>query len=319
MGTRIFRVDVEEGARDFQASALEPGLPMLDRAGGNYQMLTRWVGDVVAEPEWSGEGAVNFYIHPEDRGRLENITCAPCTKADLEGRFKDDIDLIQQRLKKVKAESSTEQLFYKIVRQSFTNLTNDLEQSDFDSFFFKYREDKQPWKLVWCWGYQRSDLQPAKGNICTNPECKLLFVKRLKDKQRCPDCQQVPSKRVARGGGISFREVILALLLLLLLGGFLFAYLGRPTLVVTPEVYVGAPGSRVEFKVIDKRWFFFKNDVTDRVRTKSDNEAIAEFDTYGRTATARGFGRTFVSFHFDHRFADVSFEVAPIPPKTIRI
>ena len=259
-----------------------------------------------------------FIIHPEDRGRLDNVVCLPCTKADLEGKFKDDIDGIQQRLKKVKAESSTEQLFYKIVRQSFTNLTHDLEQSDFDSHFFKYREPNQPWRLVWCWGYQRSDLQPAKGNICTTPECKLLFVKRPKDKQRCPDCQQVPSKRVARGGGISLRETILALLLLLLLSGFLFAWFGRPKLVAFPEDFKGAPGSHVEFRIEDHRWFFFKSDVTDSVRTTSDNPAIAEVGAARGSATARALGNTFLSFRFDRRDVDVSFEVAAMPPNSIR-
>ena len=276
MGTRIFRVDVSEGARDFQASALEPGVPMLDRSGVNYLMLRRWVGDVIAQPDWEGERSVGFHIHPDDRARLEDVTCVPCTKADLEGRFKEDVEEIARRLNKVKAESSTEQLFLKVAQQAFTRLTNDLEKGDYDTQFFKYREAGQPWRMIWCWGYQRSDLSPARAKICTHSDCQLLFVKRAENNNRCPDCQEIPSKRVSRGGPVSFREAMIALLLLL--GVFLFAYLGRPQLIVTPETVHGVPGSRISFRVVDQRWFFYKNDVTDQVLPVSHNAAIAEFD-----------------------------------------
>ncbi len=319
MGTRIFRVDVGEGARDFQASALEPGVPMLDRSGANYLMLRRWVGDMIAQPDWEGEHSVGFHIHPDDRGRLENVTCVPCTKADLEGRFKEDVEEIACRLNKVKAESSTEQLFLKVAQQAFARLTCDLEEGDFDTQFFKYREAGQPWRIIWCWGYQRSDLLPARAKICTHLDCQLLFVKRVKNNSRCPDCQKIPSKRVSRGGPISFREAMIALLLLLLLGGSLFAYLGRPQLVVTPEKVHGVPGSRIHFRVVDQRWFFYKNDVTDQVLPVSHNAAIAEFDRVGVTATARNLGNTQLSFHFDRRFADVPIVVAPRVPKLIRL
>ena len=161
MQGRIFRVDLSDEARDYQATATEPGLAMLDRNSANHAILRRWLGGLVAQPEWIAGDSVNFYVYTEERGRLERVDCRPARKADLEGPLQGEIETLRTQIKKARPESSTEELLHKITRQTFSRLTADLSQTDHDSYFFKYREPGGPWKLIWCWGYQRKDAQPG--------------------------------------------------------------------------------------------------------------------------------------------------------------
>jgi len=55
-----------------------------------------------------------------------------------------------------------EEMVLRIVRKSFAEQTNDLESSDYDSYFFKCRAGKEDWQLRWCVGYQRADLEPLR-------------------------------------------------------------------------------------------------------------------------------------------------------------
>ena len=132
----------------------------------------RWLGDYIAEPEWKGQD-VHFFAREEARGRLEDVHCVPCTKADLLGpALKESLEEIDQKLRKARPETANEQLLHRIVRKKFTDLTRDYDASDFHCYFFKYRQKTDPWKLVWCWGYQRSDVEPAQSLICPNKECE---------------------------------------------------------------------------------------------------------------------------------------------------
>ena len=87
MAEPLFLVDLSEDSRDYRHLALEPGVPLLDRQGVNYQILTKWLGDYIAEPEWRNEDTVAFYMSEEERGRLEDVDCQPASKADLEKTF----------------------------------------------------------------------------------------------------------------------------------------------------------------------------------------------------------------------------------------
>ena len=320
MATRIFRVNLSEGAPDFQPTATEPGLPMLDHLNANYVILQRWLGDLVAEPEWESETSVNFFLHEEKRGRLTDVVCQPARKADLEGPLKDDLELLKTRMSKVKPESTTEQTLYAIAGRTLKSLTDELELSDHDCFFFKYREEKQPWKLVWCWGYQRADLQPSPAVICHNLECNQLYVHRPKTKALCPGCQK-PTVRKKRGGLLASVPGILALLLLLLLGaGAIFALLNPPRLVVTPGEWAGPPGAKVAFSVIDQRYYFFKSDVTRSVVPQSHDESVIAFDAHGAAARAKALGRTNVTFLYKNRLANVPITVGlDNPPDSITV
>ncbi len=228
MAREIFRVDLSEAAADFQPTATEPGLPMLDSVGANDALLCRWVGDLVAEPDWRPDGSIAFFIRHNERGRLDDVVCRPATKDDLEGQLREHADRLGEGIRRARPESSNERLLHKIVRQTYDRLQSDPERHDAGCFLMKYRVGKDPWRLVWCWGYQRIDNRPALPIICRNPECQLLFVHRQGAKPLCPRCQSVVARKRRKGGAMAaLRTGALALTALLLLAA-LVAYFFWP-------------------------------------------------------------------------------------------
>jgi len=321
MVSPIFRVDVSEGSRDYQPTATEPGLPMLDRQNANYAILHRWLGDRIAEPQWENAELVAFYIRDEERGRLESPTVLPASKSELEGSLKEDLEAIQAGLKKAKPESSTEQSLLRVARERFNRTTRNLEDSDHDSFFFKYRYNKEPWRLVWCWGYQRADLEPAASLVCTNEECKQLYVRRPGN-ANCPACSASGTRTAKKASaGSRFLRAASLLLLLLLLAVGLLMFLNPPKLVIAnaPENEV-PPGSRIHFSAIYTKWYFFKEDVTERVRTQSHNKRVLEFEPAGAEARALSKGEALSTFRYMDHAVDVTVKVGdPKQPKSISI
>lgn len=320
MSERLFKVDLSDGARDFQPTATEPGLAMLDRNNANYTILRRWLGDYVAEPEWKGQD-VHFFVRDEARGRLEDVHCVPCTKADLLGPLlKESLEEIDQKLRKSRPETANEQLLHRIIRKKFADLTRDYDASDFHCYFFKYRQKTEPWKLVWCWGYQRTDVEPAQTLVCINKECEALYEKRPKQRARCPVCATVGSRGRKPPTPLWVRLSSLALLLLLLLCGIAFFALNRPKLVATPDDWGGPPGSRVKYKIEHKAWYFWNSDVTDKVVPQSHDKRIVRFDPSGALAKARSPGQTFVTFRFKNLSVDSTVRVGqPKQPKSIAL
>jgi hypothetical protein len=319
MAIQIFRVDLSEKARDFQATATEPGLAMLDRQNANYDILRQWFGTSIAEPEWRGE-LVNFYANEEEGGRLDDVYVYPCTKKDLEGTLEDQVEDLESRMKRARPETANEELLLKIVRDQFKTLTADLDHSDFDCHFFKYRLPGSPWKLVWCWGYQRTDLQPCPALICHNPDCNILFVRRPDTKNRCPRCQAVVDRKRRRGVWGTIRRNLIPIGIALLLLLLLLAWFGKPKLVVQPGNWRGPSGSRAEFKVYDTWWFIFRSDVTANVLPQSNDTRVIEFDKYGCAATAGAVGFSTLTFRYEDRVTSFVAEVTQAnPPDSLAI
>jgi len=322
MSNRLFKVDLSDGARDFKPTATEPGLAMLDRNNANYVILRRWLGDYVAEPEWMGQD-VHFFVREEARGRLENVHCTPCTKADLLGPLQPQLEEIDQKLRKAKPQTANEQLLHRILRKKFADLTTDYDASDFHCHFFKYRQGSEPWQLIWCWGYQRTDTEPARSIICGNPECEALYARRPKQKARCPVCASSATRGKKPPPPLWMRVAQLALLLLLLLGlvGFIaLMAANRPRLVVTPDEWSGPPGSRVQYKVEHKRWLLWNDDVTEKVVPQSHDKRILRFEPYGALAKARAPGNTFVTFRFKDLATDATASVGqPLQPARLEL
>jgi len=295
MARQIFRVDLSEEARDFQPTATEPGLAMLDRAGANFQIMHRWLGVYVAEPEWHGD-LVNFYVNEPEGGRIEDVSVYPVSKKDLEGALKDDVEAIRTKLKKAVPESSTESLLLAIVRKTFATLMDDPDRSDFDCFFYKYRVAGGPWRLVWCWGYQRTDMQPCRPLLCQNPDCNIEFVRRPDTKNRCPRCQKVSEKKKPGVAGTLQRYAVpITVLLLVLLAAL--AWLGWPRLVVEPGDWTGPPGGRVAFTAKRTAFWLFEKDVSDEMIAQSDQPGVMEIVS-GRIGRARTTGRANVRFQY---------------------
>jgi hypothetical protein len=309
MAEPLFYIDLSEDARDYRHTALEPGLPLLDRQGMNFGILRKWLGDYIAEPEWRNENVVGFYMTDEDRGRLEDVDCQPATKGELQKQFAPDLDALRAKIKKIRPESSTEEMVLRILRKHFAEQTNDLDSSDYDSYFFKCRAGKEDWRLRWCVGYQRADLEPLRARLWRTPDGDFLGV-------RPPEGGK--ARRRKRTGPLDIlMSPWFAIAMLLLIGFFL--YFNRPTLTITPAESKVPLGSRIEYKVEDHRWFFFHDDVTVRALARSDDPSVLEFDR-GGVAQAKSIGKAGVSFLLGNRAVFATVEVGPPePPDSLTI
>ena len=197
MATRFVRVDLSEMARDYRPIAVEPGVAMLDPSGANARILFRWLGGMVAEPEWE-EDTVGFYVRDDKGGRLEDVVCQSASAQDLKGVLCDDLAKLRQRLDQSRGETATERSLRKVLLRTFGELVDDPGRTDLESYFFKYRDVMGDWRLIWCWGYERLDHEPAPPVICTDPDCNLLFVRRPGKSPRCPHCESAAAPAQAQ-------------------------------------------------------------------------------------------------------------------------
>lgn len=251
MATPFVRVDLSDEARDFRPFALEPGVPMLDRSNANAKIFFRWLGGMVAEPEWEGE-SVGFYVQDDRGGRLEEVACQPASEADLKGLLQGDLAELRDRIERAQPETATERAAKKMLRRSFRQLFGDPQRADLDCFFFRYRDVQGRWRLVWCWGYQRRDQEAAPAVVCTRGDCNLLFVRRPGQSPKCPGCEtglvsgrrkKVPRKRALVG------------LLLLLIVAAVWCWLFWPKgLIVLPEKLDMVVGEIADLTVVSKTY-----------------------------------------------------------------
>ncbi len=250
MARRFVRIDLCDAARDFRPVAIEPGLPVLDKANANGRLLFKWLGGLVAEPEWDGD-SVSLFVQDDHGGRLEDVVGQPASDEDLQGLLKEDVALLRERLAKAKADSPSERLVLKKIREDFAALADDPNRFDRDSFFFRYRDQQHRWRLVWCPGYQRREPEKAQAVICTDPDCNLLFVRRPGGSARCPGCRVAFLAQAAPKG----KRWRLAVLLLLLLAGLAaFWLLLRPRMTVSPEHLELTVGETADLRIDANDW-----------------------------------------------------------------
>ena len=185
MATRFVRVDLSDEARDYRPLAIEPGVPMLDKSTRTPRSFFAGSAELAAEPVWDGD-SVNFYVCDNRGGRLEEVICQPASEHELHSLLRDELALLKDRLEKARAETPTERVFRKSLLRTFHDLLNTPGRTDLDSYFFRYRDLENRWRLVWCWGYQRIEQEPAPAVVCTDPNCALLFVRRPGKSPKCP-------------------------------------------------------------------------------------------------------------------------------------
>lgn len=311
MARRFVRIDLSDTARDFRLVALEPGVPLLDKSSGTAKILFRWLGGLVAEPEWDQE-SVNFFVRDEQGGRIEDVQCQLASVEDLKGILKADVEAVRERLINVKPETSTERAVHKLICAQFLDLIDNPNRLDRDNYFFRYRDVQGHWRLVWCWGYQRIEQQPATPLVCMAADCSLLFVRRPGESAKCPGCAAhvalAPVRRKSHKG--RWAAALLLLLLAVLLG---YRLLDRLSLQVTPEQWAGTVGERVEFQVMSAGLFGLgRHDVTREVEMRPDDPRIVRIDTVEDVAVAVSPGQTKIRFVLgkSHRFATATMTVA---------
>ncbi len=309
MATRFVRIDLSDEARDYCPTAIEPGVPMLDRSNANAKILFRWVGGMAAEPVWEGD-SVNFYVRDDHGGRLEEVICQPAAEHELHTMLKDDVALLRDRIEKAHPETPTERTFRKMLLRTFQELTENPNRSDLDSYFFRYRDLENRWRLVWCWGYQRMDQEPAPSVVCTDPECALLFVRRPGKSPKCPSCAGTLQYRPVRRSKAR-RGVLLGLLLLLLAAALLCWKFSPVRLVATPNVISGPVGSQFPMQV-SRKTLFSKTDVTGYAVGIVLDPAVVRFNQRSGTARLVGPGGTVLRF----QLGDLKTEVTLVSTAT---
>ena len=161
--------------------------------------------------------------------------------------------------------------------RTFHELIDNPGRTDLDSYFFRYRDVENRWRLVWCWGYQRIDQEPAPAVVCTDPECTLLFVRRPGKSPKCPSCAGRSSRRPVRKGNGSAAPALLLLLLLLLAAGLL-GWKFRPERLVAVPNTIDRPGGQPRRMKVMKDGPFSKEDVTGHAVGIVLDPAVARFD-----------------------------------------
>jgi uncharacterized protein YfaP (DUF2135 family) len=234
---RIARVDLADNARDFGPIALEPGLPMLDRANANGKTVGRWLGRFAAEPLWSYEG-VDFFVGDGHGGRLEATACRPATPERLRGPLKEELETLGRTLETVRPQTRTEETLHRLLLSDFRRLAAQPLRAGVGSHLIEYKDAQGKPRLVWCWGYQRQDQGPGRPAICPKENCRALCVIPSGGKPVCPSCHRgmvFPWKKTA--------AALAALLLVAAVGAY--AWLSRPAAVLAGKVVDAADGSPV--------------------------------------------------------------------------
>jgi hypothetical protein len=312
-------VDLTNGARDFLPTSLDAGVPLLDRAGANWQILHRWLETNVAEPEWQRSGKIGFYITNENSARPENPDCKTVTEKDLNGPFRDSLQKLLEGIEGATANGSSEELLKRVATRELKSLVNDAGRGrERCCYFVKYRKPSGRWQLVWCPGYKQISKKPGTAVICTNGDCCQLFLSRLDERDKCPACNSVDEPKPSQP--LPWKAVgLVTLLLLAIVLGYWFWPKGgggvapadkddqednggdgtvvEPTLVVNPEVWTGPVGSEIQFSAYRRTADGVKEDVSRDVVVEILDPRIADARQYELAAFARAPGKTVMRFN----------------------
>ncbi len=223
MAQPFLRIDLSNQAKDFQNTVIEAGWPLLDKSNTNYQILRKWLGGAVAEPERQGDEVV-FYLRNESGARIDQPNVLKVSEKELAGPLQGQLQGLLKKLKSAEPKNSAERNLHAMALKELQSVASESRAGDRKCYLFKYRDAAKKWHLVWAPGYRRKDELSANPVVCTNPACSLLFLQRANGPTKCPRCQKTPGAAPAIvGGGVrkSRLPLVLALLLLLaVLGGW---------------------------------------------------------------------------------------------------
>lgn len=214
MVTPFVRVDLSPAARDFDPTVLRAGLPLLDERNSRYPALRRWFGALVAEPE-RHQNLVSFYLCSPAGARLEQVECAPATEGDLKSSLKREFESLIQCGSQATASNPDEESLLTAVRRELASLQDPAQRQLRSSSLFKYRDHSRQWRLVWCPGYHRKDPDPTLPTICSNPECRALYVRRGGNRE-CPVCAAAVSSSETDGASSGSKHRALAVMVVAL-------------------------------------------------------------------------------------------------------
>lgn len=189
MSKPFVRVDLGDKSPDFQRIALEPGVPLLDRAQATGRLLRVWLGRLIAEPEWVDAETVQFYVTDDQARRIAVAKVRPVRVRDLSGRLKAELQAMRDRLQQAKPRGRTEEAMAALLRDRWNALIQDPKAACNEGSLYCYQDAGNRWRLVWCWGYQRRQSKPAAAVLCPNVECLRAYLVKAGAEGHCPRCQ----------------------------------------------------------------------------------------------------------------------------------
>jgi len=184
----FIRIELPERSADFQRVALEPGVPLLDRGQSTARLLRVWLGRFAAEPEWLDAQIIQFYVNDDQGRRIAATNVRPANSNDFAGSLRREVQSLRDKLALVQPRGRTEQAVLNLIRDRFEILIKQPEVAFADGALFRYQDSGRAWRLVWCWGYQRSESKAIQPVICANPSCNRLYLLRKIDETNCPKC-----------------------------------------------------------------------------------------------------------------------------------
>ena len=188
MVTAFVRIDLPDRSPDFQRIALEPGVPLLDRGQTTARLLRVWLGRFAGEPEWVDSVTLQFFVNDDQGRRITATNVRLVSSKDLAGSLRGEIRALRQKLAQIEARGRTEQTVVKLMRERLAALERQPENAFSDGTLFTYRDAKRQWRLVWCWGYQRSESKIVRPAICVKPECRRVYLIRTAEDPKCSKC-----------------------------------------------------------------------------------------------------------------------------------
>lgn len=323
----FMRVDVSQASRDFQPVALEPGLPLLDRSNSNGQILRKWFGELLAEPDRVGDD-VGFYVRDHESRRIDSVFCVPISEKDLAGDLSTDFKELRRRKDAAKPQTPNEQLIHRIVDEQLGNITNENNSRDRSTCLFKFRDGRNKWHLVWAPGYRRRDNEPATTQVCSKPSCLHLFLQRHDTSGRCPVCQSVRRPSSVENSPRSFARTFsrfVALLLIVALGAGAAIWWqhqqdrqvindAKPPVVepltVEPAQWTGPVGSQVQF-VVNRREGESTEEVTSSAAVMVANPKVFSVKPFENTGKALFPGTTELTFFVGTLKVQTTVKVEP--------
>lgn len=243
---RVPHVRLGDGATDFRLSALQPGTPLLDRGLSYWPLVLKWLGRFAGDPEWALQ-SVRFHVRGEQGQRITSgVVCESIKTGELQGSLKREWNELQKKLQQAQAISKTEQTVLKCLTDAMAAYVKDPTREDLGCRFFKYRDAQGKSRLLWCWGYDRTDQKDCPAAVCVKPDCAHVFLRRGDSVNSCPHCKTVlPVKR----SKVPRTVAMLLFLLAAGAGGYWYLFLSAKLTGTVTSGVDNAPLAGVEVQV----------------------------------------------------------------------
>ncbi|HEV7283119.1 MAG TPA: hypothetical protein VGN57_23130 [Pirellulaceae bacterium] len=327
MDSKALRVDLSPKSEDFEPVAIEPGVPLIDRAGSSERIVRSWFGRLAAQPLNAGD-FVEFHVC-DDAGHRRQVDLHVLEADDLKRNpsLQADFDAMQKIASEASPKNATEQAIKSVLVKRIASAAEPGAHSRRSGQFFKYR-DRDVWRLVWCWGFQRRDAAPLPSVRCST--CSGLFVKRT-DSTKCPLCSRDYARPAPTRKKRSLLVPALLALAVPLIGLGVAAAVFWPREVaairelpepfaVSPKTWTGPAGSRIPLTVTETEEGKESRDVTAGTVAIVEDPRVVRIGPDGKTLFANGPGKTVIRFYHGSNSTTSTFDVkSAMQPESLQL